>query len=256
LELLTFPFSWTTADTYIVAEQAFRDWRGAIAYVAMWAGAAAFAVHTLRRSDQRREGAPTCDLRLVFVFEIASYFAWALGFANYRYAIPLEMLTGVLTVGSVMWVLRGPRTRTAAAMAVLAVAAVTTVYPNWGRRPYGEKYVDVRVPPLPVDGAVLIATWDPAAFFIPFAEPKAQYVGIENNLFTLSQNNWLATKVKRVMRTPGRPKFLVSVDGAMASGKLDGLLDQLGLRPVGAPCEPIVSNLPGHDLSLCRVVER
>jgi C-terminal, D2-small domain, of ClpB protein len=30
----------------------------------------------------------------------------------------------------------------------------------------------------------------------------------------------------------------------------------LGLRPVGAPCEPIVSNLPGHDLSLCRVVER
>jgi hypothetical protein len=256
LELLTFPFSWTTVDTYIVAEQAFRDWRGAIAYVAMWAGAAAFAVHTLRRSDQRREGAPTCDLRLVFVFEIASYFAWALGFANYRYAIPLEMLTGVLTVGSVMWVLRGPRTRTAAAMAVLAVAAVTTVYPNWGRRPYGEKYVDVRVPPLPVDGAVLIATWDPAAFFIPFAEPKAQYVGIENNLFTLSQNNWLATKVKRVMRTPGRPKFLVSVDGAMASGKLDGLLDQLGLRPVGAPCEPIVSNLPGHDLSLCRVVER
>jgi hypothetical protein len=77
----------------------------------MSAGAAGFAVHTLRRSDQRREGAATCDLRLVFVFEIASYFAWALGFANYRYAIPLEMLTGVLTVGSVMWVLRGPRTR-------------------------------------------------------------------------------------------------------------------------------------------------
>jgi hypothetical protein len=114
----------------------------------------------------------------------------------------------------------------------------------------------VRVPPLPVDGVVLIATWDPAAFFIPFAEPKAQYGGIENNLFTLSQNNRLATEVKRLMRTPGRPKFLVSVDDAMASGKLDGLLDQLGLRPVGAPCEPIVSNLPGHDLSLCRVVER
>jgi hypothetical protein len=40
---------------------------------------------------------------------------------------------------------------------------------------------------LPVDGVVLIATWDPWRFS-SIRGAWAQYVGIENNLFTLSHN--------------------------------------------------------------------
>src|SRR5215813_14596303 len=112
------------------------------------------------------------------------------------------MLTGVIAMGSLIWLVDGSRLRIIAAVALLAAATTTTVYPDWGRGQYGERYVDVQVPALPPNSVVLIATWDPAAYFIPFAEPSAQYLGIENNYLQLSQNNKLAAEVKRIMRTP------------------------------------------------------
>jgi hypothetical protein len=254
-QLMTFPFSWTVTDTYIVTEPALRDWRGAIAYVAMPAGLVAFAVRYLRNGYSRDDkAAPTRGLDLVFIFVIMSYFAWALGFGYYRYAVPLEMLTGVVTMGALIWVFEDRRLRVAGAIALLALAAVSTDYLDWGRGRYGDRYIDVSVPPLPANSVVLIATWDPVAFFIPYAEPSVQYLGIENNYLELSQNNKLASEVKRIMRTPGRPKFVVNVD-AFNSAKLNALLAHFDLRLSDLPCQPIRTNLEGHDLSLCRVAD-
>jgi len=252
-QLITYPFYWTTVDTYIVAEPPFRDWRVAIAYVAMVAGFLAFAASYLR-NGARQDGrsSQTRGLDLVFVFVIVSYFTWALGFGYYRYAIPLEMLTGVVTIGVLIRLFEDRRLRITAATALLVVAATSTVYLDWGRGRYGDRYVDVHVPALPPHSIVLIATWDPVAFFIPFAEPSAQYLGIENNYLELSQNNKLASEVKRIMRTPGRPKFVLNVD-EFNSSKLNGLLGQFGLRLGASPCQPIWSNLEGHALSLCPV---
>jgi hypothetical protein len=255
-QLITYPFYWTTVDTYIVAEPPFRDWRAAIAYVATVAGLAAFAVNYWRNGYRRaaQTSTQTPGLDLVFIFVVLSYFCWALGFGYYRYAIPLEMLTGVVTIGALIWMFDDRRLRIAAAVMSLLLAAATTVYLDWGRGRYGDRYVDVRVPALPAHSVVLIATWDPVAFFIPFAEPTAQYLGIENNYLELSQGNKLASEVKRIMRTPGRPRFILSVDEFNAN-KLNRILGQLGLRLGASPCQPIWSNLEGHALSLCRVAD-
>ena len=254
-QLITYPFYWTTVDTYIVAEPPFRDWRAAIAYVAMAAGILAFAASYVRNGD-RRDGRPsqTHGLGLVFTFVIVSYFTWAIGFGYYRYAIPLEMLTGVITIGVLIWLLDDRRLRVIAAIALLTLGAISTVYLDWGRGRYGDRYVDVRVPALPAYSIVLIATWEPVAFFIPFAEPTVQFLGIENNYLELSQNNKLASEVKRLMRTPGRSKFVLSVD-EFNSNKLNGLLGLFGLRLSALPCQPIWSNLEGHALSLCQVAD-
>ncbi len=99
---------------------------------------------------------------------------------------------------------------------------------------------------------MLIATWDPAAYFIPWAEPSVQYLGIENNYLELSQTNKLATEVKRLMRTPGRPKFVVSV-GDFNADKLNKLLSNFDLRLSASPCEPVHSNLEDQAISLCPV---
>jgi len=254
-QLMTYPFYWTTVDTYIVAEPPFRDWRGAIAYVAMAAGLAAFAMNYIRNGLRRvQTSAQTRDLDLVFIFVILSYFCWALGFGYYRYAVPLEMLTGVVTIGAVIWLFEGRRLRIIAAIMSLTLAAATTVYLDWGRGRYGDRYVDVRVPALPAHSVVLIATWDPVAFFIPFAEPTVRFLGIENNYLELSQDNKLASEVKRIMRMPGQQKFILSIDEFDAS-KLNRILGQFGLRLSASPCQPIWSNLEGHALSLCRVAD-
>jgi hypothetical protein len=253
-ELLAFPFAWTKVDTYIVVEHPFRDSRAAIAYIAMAAGVLGFAARRLRRGVRHDEPAQTRGLGLVFVFVAVSYVTWALGFGYYRYVIPLEMLTGVVTIGALIRLAGSGRVRIAIGAAALLLAAVTTVYPDWGRRAYDDRYVDVHVPPLPANSVVLIATWEPAAFFIPFAEPRAQYVGIENNYLALSQDNKLAAQVKSLMRTPGRPKFVLNVD-QLDLGKMNRLLEQFGLRLSPRPCLPIDTNLSGHDLSLCPIAE-
>jgi hypothetical protein len=254
-QLITYPFYWTTLHPYVVAEPPFRDWRAAIAYVAVAAGLAAFAVKFVRSGyRQEHPSTHTCGLDLVLIFVVLSYLCWALGFGYYRYVIPLEMLTGIVTVGALIWVFEDRRVQIVAAIASLILAATTTVYLDWGRSRYGDRYVDVRVPPLPANSVVLIATWDPVAYFIPFADPTVQYLGIENNYLELSQKNQLTAEVKRIMRTPGRPRFILNVD-EFDSNKLNRMLGLLGLRLSASHCQPIASNLEGHALSLCRIAD-
>jgi hypothetical protein len=148
---------------------------------------------------------------------------------------------------------------------MLAVALSTTIYPDWGHgahpsagvRParFADNYIDVRVPRLPAHSLVLLATAEPVSYFIPFAEPTARYLGIENNLLASSQNNLLATEVKRLLKTPGPPIFVLNVD-AFDGGKLNGLLARYGLAWDASPCRPIRSNIEEHVLSLCRVVNQ
>jgi hypothetical protein len=251
LKLMTFPFYWAKINSYVVAEPAFRDWRAAIAYVAMVVGTLALAVGWLRKGRRPNDVlTQTPGLGLVFTFVVVSYFSWALEFGYYRYAIPLEMLTGVVTIGALLWLFEDRRARMVGAVAVLVMAASTTVHLDWGRRPYTDTYVEVSVPPLPADAIVLIATWDPAAYFIPYAQPKARYLGIENNYLEIAQNNKLAAEVKRLMRTPGPPKFVLSV-GDFDSDKLNKLLANFDLQLSPSPCRPIHSNLEDQALSLC-----
>jgi hypothetical protein len=254
-QLLTYPLYWIKTNIYVVTEKPFRDWRGAMAYLAIAAVLLIGILRRVRDEPRERAGAETCGLGLVLVFVIISYFAWALAFGNYRYGVTLEMLTGVVVMGALIMLIRGPRLLIGLALALLTIAAATTVYPDWGRGRYGDRYIDVRVPPLRADSVVLIEGGQPAAYFIPFAEPNAQYLGIENNYLTLSQHNRLASEVKSLMRVTGRPKFIVSV-GEFDRGKLEQRLAQFGLMLGAAPCQPIWSNLENPALSLCPAVPR
>ena len=165
------------------------------------------------------------------------------------------MLTGVITIGSLIWLLESSRLRIAAAAMMLTLLALTTVYLDWGRREYGDRYIEVHVPPLPANSVVLIATLDPVAYFIPYAEPRAQYVGIETDFLRLAQNNKLASEVKRVMRTPGRPKFVLN-SNELDRNKMNGLLEHFDLKLGALPCQPIRSNLEVDRLSLCQLAGR
>ena len=254
-QMIAYPFYWIKTNIYLVSEKPLRDWRGAIAYLAIFAALVTRLVRLVHNEPRRNTVGETRGLGLVFIFVIISYFAWALAFGNYRYGVTLEMLTGVVIVGALILVMRGRLLRIGAAVVLLIVAAATTVYPDWGRGRYGDRYIDVRVPPLPPNSVVLIASGQPVAYFIPFAEPTAQFLGIENDFLKLSQHNRLVSEIKSLMRTSGRPKFIVSV-GEFNSGRLDNLLAQFDLALGRSPCQPIWSNLEYPALSLCPAVPR
>ena len=122
-KLMTFPFYWTRTASYVVSEPAFRDWRAAIAYVAIVIGVLALAAHFWRGRRVRDVLGETPGLPLVLAFVVVSYFSWALQFGYYRYAIPLEMPTGVIAMGTVIWLFRERRLRLGAAVAVAGARA-------------------------------------------------------------------------------------------------------------------------------------
>jgi Glycosyltransferase family 87 len=259
--LLGFPFYWMKTNVYLVSELPLRDWRGGIAYLMTAAALSLCFSQLLRRAPARLPRiAETRGLALVSAFVAVSYLVWAAVFGIYRYAVVLEMLTGVLTMASLIYLCKQRRLRVMTALGVLAVVMTTTVYPDWGHgahpsagiRPaaYGERYVDVRVPPLPPHSLVLIATEAPVAYFIPYAEPTARYLGIDNSFLRLSQRNELVTNIRRLVRAPGTEKFVLGVDDPNGE-KLHRLLATFGLQRSTAPCQRIRSNLEEHALSLC-----
>lgn len=254
-QLLAYPFYWLKANSYLVMEKPFRDWRGAAAYLAIVA-AIVIRLLRLRAGKAARHGpGDTRDLTAVIIFAVVSYVAWAFLFGNYRYAVTLEMLTGVVIIGVLTWTIRAPALQTAGAVAVVAILAATTLYPDWGRGRFGEHTIDVRVPPLPANSLVLMATGQPVAFFIPFAEPTAQFIGIENDFLEVSQQNLLVAKARSLMAARDRPMFIVGV-GEPDPGKLNEVLAQFGLALDAGPCRPIRSNLENPALRLCPAVPR
>jgi len=263
-QLIGYPFYWMKTNVYVVSELPLRDWRGAIAYLATAAGLLLRFANLLRRVPPRPHMlAETQGLGLLAAFVAVSYVAWAAAFGIYRYAVALEMLTGVLTMASLIYLCRPRLLRVGAALVVLTVVMATTIRPDWGHgehpsagiRPaaYAERYVDVHVPPLPPHSLVLIATEAPVAYFIPFAEPTARYLGIDNSFLKLSQRNELVREIRRLMRTEGTAKFILGVDDPDGE-TLNDLLGKFGMQRSTAPCQRIRSNLEEHALSLCRLV--
>ena len=175
------------------------------------------------------------------------------------------MLAGIIAIASMMWAIRDVQLRLATALLMLVVALPTTVYPDWGHgvhpslgiRParFGAKYVDVEVPPLPQGSIVLIATMQPAAYFIPFAEPTARYIGLEDNMLTATQDNLFVREARRLLTTPGPAKFMLALD-EFAGADPTNLLASFGLKRAASPCLPIHSNLEEQRLSLCPLIER
>jgi hypothetical protein len=254
-QAIAYPFYWAKTNVNLVSEVPLRDWRGPAAYLAILVALVTCVVRLVHNKPRRNALSDTRGLGLVFIFVIISYLAWALGFGNYRYGVTLEILTGVVIMGALIVVMRQGPLRVGAAVVLLTIVAATTVYPDWGRGRYGDRTIDVRVPPLPSNSIVLISTGLPVAYFIPFAEPTAQFLGIENDFLTLSQHNGLVSEIKSLMRTPDRPKFVVSV-GEFDRQGLNSLLAQFDLALSPSPCQPIWSNLENPALSLCPTVPR
>lgn len=261
LQAIAYPFYWTVRNVYLVTELPFRDWRGAMAYLAIIAWVAMFLTRCAReKSCKSPSSRDVMGLGLVTLFVVVSYFGWALGFSIYRYAVVLELLTGVIVIGALVAIVHSLRLRLSLAALLVVIAVATTQFVDWGRgyhasdgirpAPYAEKYIDVRVPPIPPHSIVLLATDQPAAYFIPYAEPTARYLGLENNMLKLAQDNRLVAEIKHLMRTPGPRKFIVSV-GDYDAAKLNGILRNFDLKLSAEPCQPIVSNLEEHPLSIC-----
>ncbi len=249
-DLIAYPFYWAKTNVGVVTELRFRDPRFAFAYVAAPIGIALLAFRCWRSKRAGQYSHETRGLGLVLFFFLISYLAWASSFAIYRYAIPLEMLTGIIIVGTIVWLVPGRIPRLVLSATILVTITATTAYFQWGRGVFGQKYIDVHVPPIPPHSLVLLPTTNPVAYFIPFAEPTAQYLGIENNYLHADQQNLLATMVRDLVASPSTTKLVLIENHTLPPAGMQ-FLERSRLR-VTDSCERIQSNLDAVPLELCR----
>lgn len=242
LQGIFFPFYFAHQST-LVSEVGFREYR--LAALMVLAGLAALKYFVTR---------PGIDpaWRFLTVFTGISYLVWLKLFAIYRYLVPLELLSGPLIVGSLLYLVRGMAVRYVA-LAILASLLLGTTRPmSWGRLPFGHQYFEVKVPELAPNALVIMGYSHPMAYVVPFFRPDARFVTPASNFLLPEQGNRLAGRVAEVIGAHRGPIYLV--EHRIREARDEATLRHFGLAFEAGPCQPIRSPMSDNFIQVCRVV--
>jgi hypothetical protein len=159
-----------SVDWHVADDLGFQDIRVLVAYFAVIAAAAVWAL-------RRRSRDPLVDNRaaaILLVFGAATYFVWLRMFAIYRYIVALEMLAPLLTVAAV-GLLPGARRARILALGLLCFAILVTARSDFlERAPADDPYIQVALPPIPrPDRTMVVMTGDAPMGFIATQLPPA-----------------------------------------------------------------------------------
>ena len=254
LQAIFFPL-YFAREYRLVSEVSFRDWRLATLLVlALFAlGRWLWSRRPGKAGAPRDRAAAGHAWRLLGVFTLASYLAWLGLFGIYRYLVPLEMLSGPLIVGCVIYLVPGRNARRALLVVLVALLVGTTRTANWGRLDFRGAYFDVAVPDLAPRALVIMGFAEPMSYAIPFARPDARFVYPWNNFLQYDQHNLMAERARAVI---GEHRGAIYSMAFENSGNLARLLGQYGLERDTRSCLPIRSYLDTSAIRLCRVYRK
>jgi hypothetical protein len=243
LQWIFFPL-YFSHQSLLVSEVGFRDYRLVALLVLALACLAKALLLPWEKAGMR-------VWLFLITFFLASYLVWLKLFGIYRYLVPLEMLSGPLIVGCVLYLARGMAVRYAA-VAILAAALIGTTRPaDWGRIPFGHEYFEVKAPELPPDSLVMLGYTHPYAYLIPYFRADARFVSPANNLLTVNQENLMARRIADVIRTHPGPIYLVEMKSRNTQDA--HTLAHFGLEYADEPCHTIRSPMADNYEQVCRL---
>jgi MFS family permease len=239
-DVVSYPFRWALQPSNLVSEYFQHDPRIALGLLA--------SILILAWPRLRRSG-----IGLVAIYLLVSYVVWVLQFGILRYAVILELLSGILTLAAVValvarlgsnFIIAG-----AAAVAMTGVVIMTSGYMSWGRLPHGSSQYVTAGPSVP-DGSLVLAVGPPLGIFVPYVGGSdLHFVGL--NFVTRQSTDVLVGKT------------IADLIQAHA-GKLFAIYQEATFRPEDlAPyrvvidlddCEPFEGPLPSFlgAVTLCR----
>jgi hypothetical protein len=134
-------------------------------------------------SDAPARGTAPRDFWLIGLFFLFSYAIWLKQFGIQRYALPLELLTGLLALVCLERLLRTSH-RTVLALGMLAAFGLFwTRPPDWERIPYGDDWFGiVGVDQSGPSTLYLQMSWRPTAYAIPAFRPEDTFVRLSGNM--------------------------------------------------------------------------
>ena len=259
LQWLFYPFFWIKKQEGLVTEVIFADRRYALA---MLAAGTLLAARVLRKASAiTRDRATT----LLLTFTGVGYLLWLGLFSILRYAVSIEVLSGLLMLCAIRawwptsWV-NMPRLAQLGLLLLLVVFLRTTSYPDWWRGDYTSHVLETDLPMLE-PGSLVILAGTPNGFLapqFPHAE-QLQFVGV-GWLTQRSKGYRLWTLTQQRLQQQQGPTYVVRRNDADAKDALNTVQEILPASRV-TDCQPIHTNMAimrTHEdvamgLSLCRL---
>lgn len=246
-------FPWYFAQrSLLVSEVSFRDWRLATLLAVAILAWIASRVRNLRENPNAPPPTLAPEARgwtLLAVFALVSYLAWIKLYGIYRYLVPLELVSGALIVGCVLYLFPRGRVRVAIVV-VLAMLLLGTTRPgSWGRVAFGERYFDVAVPAIPSGSLVILGYRHPLAYAAPFFPTGTRFVSPVNNFIDLGQRNRLARAAEETIRGHRGPRWFLSYK--VRTPHDARTLAYFGLTLDEAGCRVVPSSMDEDHLRLC-----
>jgi hypothetical protein len=238
-QALFYPFWWLRPNVMLVTDTRFADPR----FAAVFCAAALAGLGAILRRKM-----PAAPWRAVIVFWLVSYVFWEKLFSIYRYAIPLEIIGGMLVVGALRAVLPA-RLAIAAAALLTAAICLDTAYPNWGRIAFQDRAVPVIMPPIAAGTLVVSSSSDAVAFAAALAPRGVTFIGANNNFSMPATSPRWRSMVTTIQSWTGPIEILQPVWNPQPG--LDALAANFNLA-AGAPCQPIMSAWDLNTLELCK----
>jgi hypothetical protein len=250
---LLFPLRLFAATEGFVGELRFRDWRLPILYLL----ALGLAARSLLRAWRARRGTPAAPAlpadvaatwRFVAIFWSASFAVWLALHSNYRYVIPLELLTGALILVALRLAVPARALPWAAVAATLAVT-VSAMYPDWWHVPFRRHWFEVRVPEIAPNAIVVTVGDAPVGYTLPFFPADARFYGIDNNISAPWHRTRMQAEIAARLDRHDGPLYAL----AFPAGAGTTSLADHGLARVPSTCAEVSANMSTSPLELCRL---
>ncbi len=233
-QYLFYPLYWFSTNN-LVTELVMRDLRVGMAMVVSVFHVFQSTIMSFNdRLAMNKSVAMTRSERFVMVFFWVSYAIWLMSFSIYRYAVPVEMLSGLVIVMLVRVCIRKTSLGSRLLAVMTFVILATTVYPDWGRSGLGSELIKVDFPELPNGSVVLMLGGDPMSYVIPFANADVRFVSPSNNFTHPDKSNLTQQKANHLLRHHSGPMYSLELDQSLELNQ--GILDRYDLIRLREKC--------------------
>lgn len=185
-----------------------------------------------------------------------SYLAWLKMFAIYRYIVPLEMLAPLGVLISLGCIPGSARSRLIIAGTVLTLCAATSVRGDWGRVPWGNRYVEIKMPALAPNTMALMAGYEPIGFIATALPPEIPVLRIQSNFMHPDDTPSRFTDIMKA-RIAAHQGPLALIYAPQDKKNVDQALNEYRLDLDRNSCVPAPNSLDNRGIVLCTgVVKR
>lgn len=168
-------------EQLLTVEVSFRDGRYAAAVIAIATGAGmAVARREVRTAIRHELGWKR--LTMVAVFWVVSYFVWVRTAPLYRFGLPLELISGVLLIGTLVHVVKRRTTALVLAAVLCAGLIVSAKRLDYEHISWREDYFGVPRSELTgYAGATIVLADFPTAYVVPYFPATATFIRLFSN---------------------------------------------------------------------------